>query len=498
MSSQLDVIAGRYVLETEISRGGMATVWQARDQILARPVAVKVLHPHLSEDEAFLERFRREALAAARLSHPNIVSIFDTGTQESESGAAGVQFIVMELCAGGTLAGLLAGGSPMEPERVVAIGITICDALGYAHRQGVIHRDVKPANVLIAADGLLKVGDFGIARAAFVKGDITTTGSIIGTVTYLSPEQGQGREPDHRSDLYALGVVLYELLVGRPPFTGQTEIGTALMHLKHPPPPPRSIKAGVPRPLEATILKALEKDPAQRFADADEMAAALGASLERDGATVAMRMPVPRRRGAAPERTRAGDAGWILRVVGAVLGAILLAVFVSSLLDGAGEGPEPQGEQPSQQRPQPAAAAPLEIASATDFDPHGDGAEHSDEAPAAADGDTSTSWTTESYSSSLAAQGKPGVGLVFDLGATVDVTEVRIQASSGLDLEVRASDSLGSDEQAFVEAAGRRAIPPVLTLRPDPTSGRYWLIWITEIGPEGGAASIAEVEFRGS
>ncbi len=497
MPPQLDIVAGRYVLESEISRGGMATVWRARDEILARPVAVKVLHPHLSEDEAFLERFRREALAAARLSHPNIVSIFDTGSELPDGAGPPLQFIVMELCAGGTLGDLVAGGQSVEPQRVVAIGTTICQALAYAHKQGVIHRDVKPANVLIAGDGLLKVADFGIARAAFVKGDITTTGSIIGTVTYLSPEQGQGRDPDHRSDLYGLGVVLYELVVGRPPFTGETEIGTALMHLKERPPAPRSIKAGVPRQLEAVILKALEKDPANRFADADEMAAALANAAPRDGATLATPAVNPPRATTAAAPTRpSGDAGWILRVIVAVAATIALAVFVSSLLDGGGENGEPPQERG---RPSPPAdvAAQLEVASVSDFDPYGGDGEHPEEAPAAADGDASTSWTTQSYSSSLEALGKPGVGLMFDLGEEVEVREVRIQASPGIDMELRSGNSIGPNEQAFALAADRSGAPASFSLSPDGASARYWLIWITEIGPAGGTASIAEVEFRG-
>jgi serine/threonine protein kinase len=183
-------LAGRYVLETTIASGGMATVWRARDEVLARAVAVKVLHAHLARDEDFLTRFRREALAAARLSHPHIVAIYDTGR---EPGLDGTErpYIVMEHCAGGSLADALVRSGPMEPAKAAAVGATVCEALSYAHAAGVIHRDVKPANVLVSADGSLKVADFGIAKAAFAGGDLTTTGSILGTVTYLSPEIGR-------------------------------------------------------------------------------------------------------------------------------------------------------------------------------------------------------------------------------------------------------------------------------------------------------------------
>src|SRR5687768_1314699 len=287
MPSELDSIAGRYVLERQISQGGMATVWQAKDDVLARPVAIKILHPHLSQDEGFLERFRREALAAARLTHPNIVSIYDTGTEEAPDGEPDLQYIVMEHCSRGTLEDLLRTEGALAPERVASAGISICEALSYAHRHGIVHRDVKPGNVLIANDGSLKVADFGIAKAAFGKKDITTTGSILGTVTYLSPEQGRGEEPDQRSDLYGLGVVLYELAVGRPPFAAETQIATAMMHVKDPPPSLRSIRAGVPRSLEAIVMKALAKDPEDRYASADDMARALGSQGGTNGGTSA-------------------------------------------------------------------------------------------------------------------------------------------------------------------------------------------------------------------
>ena len=496
MPPELDTIAGRYVLESEISKGGMATVWLARDNVLARPVAVKVLHPHLSEDDAFLERFRREALAAARLSHPNIVSIYDTGTHESEPPNTDLQYIVMEHCGGGTLDDLLGGGA-MDPGRVVAFATTVCDALGYAHRQGLVHRDVKPANVLLADDGLLKVADFGIAKAAFVKSDITTTGSILGTVTYISPEQARGEEPDRRSDLYALGVMLYEMLVGRPPFAGDTQIATAMMHVKDAPPSLRSIRAGIPRPLEHVVLKALAKEPDDRYDTAEEMAEALEGAAGRVGAATVV--PVTRTTSTTPPGpapTSGGDTGWIVKVVAAVAALVVVVLLASALLSEQ-EEPTPGGGRSSGQQSGGGGEA-LDVVSVSDFDPHGGDGEHPEDAAAAADGNSSTAWTTETYSASLDAQGKPGLGLVFDLGDGAQVDGVTITGSPGMTIELRAGDDPAGDETAFSEVTSRSGTPENFELTFDATEARYWLVWITNLSESGaGSASVAEVEFHG-
>ena len=497
MSPQAGTIAGRYVLETQISKGGMATVWRARDDVLARPVAVKVLHPHLSEDEAFLERFRREALAAARLSHPNIVSIYDTGTEPRADGAPDLQYIVMELCGGGTLDDLLRTNRSLPPERVASIGRAVCHALGYAHRQGIVHRDVKPANVLIADDGLLKVGDFGIAKAAFAKSDITTTGSILGTVTYLSPEQSRGDEPDARSDIYGLGILLYELTVGRPPFAGETQIATAMMHINDAPAPLRSIRAGIPRPLEATIMKALEKEPSARFQTAEEMASALDGSAADAGSTVAVPRVPPAAGPTAQAPGRSGDTGWIVRVVAAIAITIALALFVASLVDDTDEGG--RDRNPAARNTSTEGGTAVEVASVTDFDPHGGDGEHPDEAQNAIDGSASTAWTTQSYSSSLEVLGKPGVGLLLDLGEEVEVAGVSIVGSPGMDLQVRAANEPGADETAFEEVAAEAGSGNKVDLTFEATSGRYWLVWITKLSEGGGGtASIYEVELSGT
>ncbi len=497
MSPEHATVAERYLLESPVSKGGMATVWKARDEVLARTVAVKILHSHLAEDPDFLERFRAEALAAARLTHPNIVSIYDTGSEESDGAER--HFIVMEYCAGGTLGEVLADQGTLSPERVAGIGESICEALGYAHSHGVVHRDVKPPNVLISEGGVLKVADFGIAKAAFVEKEITTTGLILGTVAYLSPEQGQGQEPDARSDLYSLGIVLYELAVGRPPFKEETQLATAMAHINQPPPPLRAYKAGIPRQLETAIMTALEKDPRKRYGSAEEMrtALAMAAGGTRDMDTSVIATP-SRAVGSAPasavpgRAAPSGDVRWIARVLLLIAGAVAAAVLITTLATQDENGLLGGGRGGNGDR----GGASAISATVSDFDPYGDGQEHAEDAPLAADGNTSTAWTTESYTSSLELQDKPGVGLVFDLGDSVEVGSVKITGEEGLELELRASDQVGNDEASFDEIDSSDGTDVVETMTFDPAEGRYWLVWITSLpGDAGGTASIAEVEF---
>jgi eukaryotic-like serine/threonine-protein kinase len=277
MSQQNQVIFnGRYELHRRLGRGGMAEVYLARDQLLDRPVAVKVLFPALATDAGFVERFRREAQAAANLQHPNIVSVFDWGE------ANGTYFIVMEYVEGLTLAEQLRDEGRLHPDRAAEITADIAAALGFAHRNGVVHRDVKPGNVLITRDGGVKVADFGIARAISDSGDqnLTKTGSVMGTATYFSPEQARGAAVDPRSDLYSLGVVLYEMIIGHPPFSGDSAVAIAYKHVQENPVAPRRIDPNLPETLEAITLKTLAKNPANRYPSAQDLRADLRRYLD--------------------------------------------------------------------------------------------------------------------------------------------------------------------------------------------------------------------------
>ena len=261
------LIDGRYRVISRLGTGGMADVFLAEDQQLGRNVAVKLLHRRFAEDPDFVERFRREAQAAAGLQHPNVVSVYDRGSFD------GTYYIAMEYLPGRSLKQVIREEAPLDPIRAIDITIQILKAARFAHRRGVIHRDLKPHNVIVDDSGHAKVTDFGIARAG--ASDMTETGSIMGTAQYLSPEQAQGHPVSAGSDVYSVGVVLYELLTGRVPFDGETAVTIALKHVSESPPPPRLITPAIPPELEQVVLWSLNKDPADRPADADQLITAL-------------------------------------------------------------------------------------------------------------------------------------------------------------------------------------------------------------------------------
>jgi eukaryotic-like serine/threonine-protein kinase len=261
------IIDGRYRVISRLGSGGMADVYLAEDQLLGRQLAVKLLHHHFAEDQEFVERFRREASSAAGLSHPNIVAIFDRGEWN------GTYYIAMEYVAGRSLKTVVREQGALDPAAAIDIVIQVLRAARFAHKRGVIHRDLKPHNVILDEEGRARVTDFGIAKAG--ASDMTLTGSIMGTAQYLSPEQAQGHTVSGRSDLYAVGIILYELLTGSVPFDGETAVAIAFKQVSAEPRPPSELQPGVSAALDAVVLRALAKDPARRFADADEFIAAL-------------------------------------------------------------------------------------------------------------------------------------------------------------------------------------------------------------------------------
>jgi beta-lactam-binding protein with PASTA domain/predicted Ser/Thr protein kinase len=330
------VLNGRYEIAELLGQGGMARVFGGTDSVLGRSVAVKVLSPQYAQDDQFVARFRREAQAAAGLNHPNIVSVYDTGSQGD------VHYIVMEYVEGRTLRDVIRQEGPILPERVAEIGQAVARALASAHQAGLVHRDIKPGNIMLTPDGEVKVMDFGIARTS--TGDtLTQTAAVLGTASYLSPEQAQGEPVDARSDIYSLGCVLYEMLTGRPPFTGDSPVAIAYKHVREDPVPPSRTNPDVPDPMEAVVMKAMAKNPENRYQTADELRDDLerasqglpilatpllpGESTQMvtrrmpdDGTAVMTGMPPDEE----PERKR---RWWVVLLVLAILGLLAVAAY---------------------------------------------------------------------------------------------------------------------------------------------------------------------------
>jgi eukaryotic-like serine/threonine-protein kinase len=260
------VLAGRYEIDSVLGEGGMAKVFRGTDKVLGRTVAVKVLAPQFAKDQQFVARFRREAQAAAGLNHPNVVSIYDTGSED------GIHWIVMEYVEGRTLKEIVREEGPLLPERATEIAHAICLALAVAHEKGLVHRDIKPANIMITPSGETKVMDFGIARATAGADTLTQTATVLGTAAYLSPEQAQGKPVDARSDIYAVGCVLFEMLTAHPPFEGDSPVAIAYKHVRESPTPPSRFNRDVPKELDAVVLKCLAKNPDNRYQTTRELA----------------------------------------------------------------------------------------------------------------------------------------------------------------------------------------------------------------------------------
>jgi tRNA A-37 threonylcarbamoyl transferase component Bud32 len=464
-----EVVAERYELEELVGTGGMSSVYRARDRLLERQVAIKVLHEHYSRDEDYVERFRREARAAAKLSHPNIVTVIDRGE------ADGRQFIVFEYVDGENLKQLIGGKGRLPVREALELGIQIGRALAFAHAQGLVHRDVKPQNVLLGG-GDAKVTDFGIARSLDVQVGLTQTGTVLGTSEYISPEQATGRQVDARTDIYSLGAVLYELLAGQPPYSGDSFVSVAMKHVNDPVPSITHARPDVPLRVDAALRRAMAKDPDDRFGTMDELVAELSACLAGlgeldDDRTVIVAPPVaPRSTRPQRRRKRRRWSPLVVLVVGLAAIAVAVGAYYgvrrSNSDDGGGSG---------------GGGAPIRLVASNAYDPQGDGQEHDEEVPNATDGNVRTFWETEDYRGNVDFGGlKSGVGIVFDARRSVKLGALTVVTDTpGYTARVEASDSSTggfSTVSPSQTVSGRTSFP----LSVDPAR-RYYLLWITRL-----------------
>jgi serine/threonine-protein kinase len=484
-----DLIADRYELEELVGSGGMSDVFRARDNQLDRRVAIKILHERYAGDPEYLTRFRTEARSVARLSHPNIVTVIDRGDDD------GRQFIVFEHVDGENLKELVRRSGRLPVRRAIELALQVADGLAFAHQEGLVHRDVKPQNVLLSREGEVKVTDFGIARSLEVEHGVTQTGTVLGTGEYLAPEQASGKPISPATDVYSLGVVLWEMLAGEVPFSGENFVAVALRHVNEPVPSLREVRPDVSPRLAAAVERALAKDPAHRFPSMAALAKELRACLAEeeappapeDAALTLITAPAPARARATRRRSRGrrtlGYALLALVAGGAALAAVLL-------LSGSGHhkgGPGGGGGGP------PGAA--VQLHGLTDYDPQGDGSESSYTASRATDGSLSTYWATETYNTQDWGRLKDGLGLVLDAGRSVKLSQLTVT-----------TPTLGSGFTARIEvgssASGPFAIDSATTTVGAKTTftlqgrvGRYWVVWLTLLGPDR-TARISEVTAR--
>ncbi len=457
------LIADRYELKEIVGSGGMSTVYRAFDTLLERHVALKILHDQYGEEQEYVERFRREARAVAQLSHPNIVTVIDRGEED------GRQFIVFELIDGENLKELVARGGPLPVRRVLELGLEVGRALSFAHEQGLVHRDVKPQNVLLNEDGQAKVTDFGIVRSLDAVGQ-TETGTVLGTSHYIAPEQARGERVDTQTDVYSFGVVLYELLAGDVPYPGDNFVSVAMKHVNDEVPSVLERRPDTPLRLASLIEHCMAKLPAGRPASMDDVVSELESVRSeldaKDGgeATMIVKAKPAARPKRAPRRRAPRKS---FPVWPALVGALLLAALVGGILLASRDNGDPDA----------AAADTVELQGVASFDPPpGDDDEHGERVRDATDGDPATYWTTEEYTSFT----KPGVGLVLDAGEPRDLSQIAVTTDTpGFTAEIRAGDSR---EGPFDTVVGpSRTVGESTTWDLEGAEARYFAVWITQL-----------------
>jgi eukaryotic-like serine/threonine-protein kinase len=475
-----EVIAGRYELLELVGKGGMSSVWKAHDRLLDRDVAIKVLHEHYTQDEEYVERFRREARSVAQVSHPNIVTVIDRGED------AGRQYIVFEFVEGENLKELIEREGRLPVRDALLLALQMARALGFAHDRGLVHRDVKPQNVLLNDEGQAKMTDFGIARSVDVDG-VTVTGTVLGTSEYIAPEQARGQRVDALTDVYSLGVVLYELLTGAVPFQGESFVTVALRHVNEPPPDVLERRPDCPPRVALLLERTMAKNPDDRPTMdelVDELEACLG-ELDpmSEQATMISRAPAaPHGRRTPPrsrQRRRRTGLLWPVVAVALILAVAALAALGAMTLRHDGDG-SPAG----------AANTPIRLTGADSYDPDGDGTEHDAEVSRATDGDPETYWTTETYRDFSGS--KPGVGLVLDAGRDVQPSAITVTTDTpGFQAEIRVG---AAPSGPFEPVSDQQTVEGTTTFELRNPDARYFVIWITDLD---GSAHVNEVRANG-
>ena len=469
------LIADRYELKETVGSGGMSTVYCAFDTLLERNVALKILHEQFGADEDHVERFRREARAVAQLSHPNIVTVIDRGEED------GRQFIVFELVEGENLKELVTRGGPLPVRRVLEVGLEVGRALAFAHANGLVHRDVKPQNVLLNGDGLAKVTDFGIVRSLDAVGQ-TETGTVLGTSHYIAPEQARGERVDAQTDVYSFGVVIYELLAGDVPYPGETFLTVAMKHVNEPVPSVLDRRPDTPLRLATLIERCMAKDPAERPASMDEVVSELESvrtELDaKDGGEATMIIKPQ----AAPKPARAPRPRGAHRpfpVWPVLVGALLVVAVIGGIL---------LATRDDDGNPGSAAGAPVRLQGVASYDPQGDDKqEHPEEVAQATDGNASTYWTTSTYEDF--SETKDGVGLVLDAGKKRELKQIAVSTDTpGYSAEIQAGES---PVGPFTKVAGGKTVAASTTWDLDGADARYYVVWITDLD---GRAHVNEVE----
>ncbi|CAN5920228.1 hypothetical protein BH23ACT10_BH23ACT10_05280 [soil metagenome] len=506
------VLSDRYLLEERIAIGGMATVWRAHDEKLARTVGVKLLHKHLSSDRDFRERFRREAVAAAKLAHPGIVGIYDTGRDGDWV------YLVMEFIHGVTMREVMVQYGRLEPGLAASIGMRVAFALDFAHERSLVHRDVKPANILLGQEGAVKLGDFGIVKVEHTRSELTKTGMVLGTAAYVAPEQVVDSTVDGRADQYSLGCVLYEALSGQQPFSASSTVAIAAQRLDHEPLPLRSLRADVPRELDDVVMHALARDPEARHPNCRAFAEALE-PWARDDEMLTETTQMLVRGESLPEVeeepyvSQPINSRSFLRSEGRWLASVLALVALSALLIAVGVATGvfeirgvPSLTATSNEDPTAPSVTPetLTIADLSTLDPRGvPPTEHDDLLPELVDDDPTTRWRTDSYTTPEFGNLKDGLGVVIDLGGTVRLTALTPETpSQGITYDVRVADEKYDDPTRWETVGTVKDSPssPVMEFKEEPVETRYVMIWVVAplVNYDGGwSAAFSEISIEG-